>query len=108
MEISVVKAVLLGNSSVGKTSIRNRNKTGSFDSMVRPTIGADYEIVKRRVEGNDIKILIYDTSGQEKYDSLSKNYYRNSQMAIFVYSVDDKESFEKIESWMQKARDNTP
>lgn len=108
MNVYVGKLLFLGNSNVGKTSIRNRMTKGVYDPMIKPTIGGDVEILKTTVNGKGLKMMIYDTCGQEKYRSLANNYYKDTDVAVFTFAVDDKESFEQIESWLTKAKDNTP
>ncbi len=47
-----------------------------------------------------IKMQIWDTCGQEIYKSLISNFYRNSSLAVILYSIDNKESFEHAENWL--------
>ena len=51
-----------------------------------------------------IKLQIWDTCGQEIYKSLVSNFYRNSSLAIIVYSIDNRESFEHAETWLKELK----
>lgn len=63
MERYVGKAVLLGNSAVGKTSIKHRYCSKRFEEAVLPTIGVEYHIIMMPVDQKEVKIMLFDTSG---------------------------------------------
>ena len=103
------KVVLLGDSGVGKTCIISRYISGSFDSNSASTNGASY--ATKKVEYKDInKILIldiWDTAGQEKYKSLTKFFYKDAAVAILVYDISLKQSFDNIKKyWYQQIQEN--
>ena len=103
------KVVLLGDSGVGKTCIISRYISGSFDSNSASTNGASY--ASKKVEYKDInKILIldiWDTAGQEKYKSLTKFFYKDAAVAILVYDISLKQSFENVKNyWYQQIQEN--
>lgn len=104
------KVVLLGASSVGKTSIVTRVTSGAFDPTIKPTIGACYASKSFNVEDRTIKLQIWDTAGQERFKNLVPMYYRGSRVALVVFSVADKGSFDDVDFWVQsvKASSNTP
>ena len=82
------KLLIIGNSSVGKTSFLFRYADDSFTSAFVSTVGIDFKV--KTVFRNDkrVKLQIWDTCGQEIYRSLITNFYRNSSLAIVVYAID--------------------
>jgi small GTP-binding protein len=102
-----LKVVLIGTSSVGKTSIVQRATTGSFDDACLPTLGASYTIKSVQVGPRTCRLQIWDTAGQERYRSITPMYYRSAQAALFVYSIVDRDSFEYIDTGIENFRENT-
>lgn len=102
------KLVLLGDSSVGKSSIVNRFVKDSFDEFRESTIGAAFlsQTVTIKDDGQDVtvKFEIWDTAGQERYKSLAPMYYRNSNAALVVYDITQADSLEKAQSWVHELK----
>lgn len=98
------KIVLLGESSVGKSSILERLQNNSFDDNKSSTIGAAF-ISKKviRNEGLDlINLQIWDTAGQERFHNLTPLYYRNSNVAVIIFDLVHKDSFKKAGYWIDE------
>lgn len=99
IKIIGAKTVILGDTGVGKTSIALRFVNNSFMSYVDSTIGTSY-LTKTITVNNDVfKFFIWDTAGQEKYHSLASMYYKNAVIAIIVYDITKKKSFENVKKW---------
>ena len=99
--------ITLGDSGVGKTSIIKRFCENKFDDNNQSTIGINFSKKEMTFDKKDKIILkLLDTCGQEKYRSLAKTYYRNAHAALFVFSMNDKESFDKINVWMEFFNNN--
>ncbi|AMD19326.1 HBR425Cp [Eremothecium sinecaudum] len=101
------KLVLLGDSSVGKSSIVHRFVKDSFDEFRESTIGAAF--LSRTIKLADyddvmIKFEIWDTAGQERYKSLAPMYYRNANAALVVYDVTQEDSLIKAQSWVNELK----
>lgn len=95
------KIVLLGESSVGKSSILERLQNNSFNDNKSSTIGAAFVSKKIITTSNDlINLQIWDTAGQERFHNLTPLYYRNSNISIIVFDLDNLESFKKAEYWI--------
>lgn len=98
------KLVLLGDSSVGKTSLVNRFASDNFDAHTSNTIGAafitkEFESINGTQKG--VKFEIWDTAGQERYRSLTPMYYRNARAALVCYDLSNVVgSFEKSKYWI--------
>ena len=105
------KVVLLGESGVGKTSIINQFTTSEFQEDQISTTGASFSSKTFSFEetGKNLSFEIWDTAGQEKYRSLSKMFYKDAGVAILVYDITSKESFEQIKNyWVIQLREYGP
>ncbi len=98
------KLIMIGDVSVGKSSLINRAIKKSFKSAYSPTLGFDYFSYYIKIKNKVLKLQLWDTGGQEIYQSLVTNFYRNSSLAIMVYSIDDRKSFENIDIWLKEMR----
>lgn len=97
------KIVLLGESSVGKSSILERLQNNSFNDNKSSTIGAAFISKKIVTTSNDlINLQIWDTAGQERFHNLTPLYYRNSNVSIIVFDLNNLESFKKAEYWINE------
>ena len=99
------KLVLLGESSVGKSSIALRFVKDQFEEFRESTIGAAFltQTVVRD-ESTKVKLEIWDTAGQERYKSLAPMYYRNAHCAIVVYDITQPDTLENAKGWIRELR----
>jgi small GTP-binding protein len=106
------KVVLLGESGVGKTCIIARFINNVFQDNIISTTGASYTgktLTFDEYNGKSIKFEIWDTAGQEKYRSLTKIFYKDAGVAILVYDISRKESFDEIKNyWYNQVKDYAP
>ena len=102
-----LKIILLGNAGVGKTCIVGRYINNSFSNAYKSTIQAELNS-KVINEDNDtsIRLKIWDTIGQEKYRSITRQYYRDALGAIVVFDLTDKKSFDDVKEWMSDLKNN--
>ena len=102
----VLKLLLLGDSSVGKTSILLKYISNKFDESSISTVGVDY--MDKIIDYNKfkIKLQIWDTSGEEKFRTITKNFYRNADGLLVVFDLTKKESYDHIKSWINEAKEN--
>ncbi|KOC68385.1 Ras-related protein Rab-39B [Habropoda laboriosa] len=99
------RLILIGDSTVGKSSLLKYFTDGKFAELSDPTVGVDFFARLIKVEdGTRIKLQLWDTAGQERFRSITKSYYRNSVGALLVYDVCNRASFEHIPQWMMDAR----
>ena len=100
-KIDKINIITLGNSSVGKSSLIQRYVDEKFADTLA-TIGFNTKYKTRTLSnGEKLKVVFYDTSGQEKYNSLSYNYIKNSHGILLMYDISKKESFLKIKDWLK-------
>lgn len=88
-----IKLVLLGDSGVGKSSLVLRFVTQSFKPYSESTIGASFMSKVVELDGQTVKVQIWDTAGQEKYHSLAPMYYRGAAAAVVVYDLTRAERY---------------
>ena len=104
-----IKLVLIGDSGVGKTCIISRFTKNSFDVNPGSTIGASYASKTIEIPGTDesLDLDIWDTAGQERYKALTKIFFQGAKMAVLVYDITRKKSFESIQNeWLRVLKDN--
>ena len=95
------KVAVIGNSSVGKTSIISTLQKGVFEDRITPTVGATYISKIFETEYGTADLHIWDTAGQEKFRSVVPMYLRNSDAAIITCAVDSIESVQQLSSWIE-------
>ena len=100
------KIILVGDSSVGKTNLLTQYVDEKFSEKNISTIGIEFKnkIIELK-NGRKIRLQIWDTSGQEKFMSLTKNYFRGCNLALFVFDVTNKASFDDIQMWLNSFKD---
>jgi small GTP-binding protein len=94
------KVVVVGASSVGKSSIVQRLVQGTFTEEGTTTCGADFYTYTCPVNNDSVKLHIWDTAGQERFRSISKSYFRNAVGAILVYDITKMPSFDQLVEWL--------
>ena len=100
------KVVLLGDSAVGKTSLATQFVSKTYSKFQDSTIGAAFLSKQVEVDGRQIRFEIWDTAGQERYRSLAPMYYRNAKVALVVFDITNKRSFEGAKSWVSELMNN--
>ena len=98
------KIIVIGDSGVGKSCFTNKATKNIFKENYNATIGFEFFTFNIKFNDKIIKLQIWDTCGQELYRSLITNFYRNTSLAILVYAVNSKESFESLEMWYRELR----
>lgn len=97
------KVVLLGDSSVGKTSLVHRFIADAFNPHLANTIGAAFILKDHTYQNRTVKFEIWDTAGQERYKSLTPMYYRNALVALVCFDLSCPEtSFERAKYWIDQ------
>ena len=94
------KVIFVGDANTGKTSIINRIIDNPFNETYEVSIGIDFMSKNIRFRGQNIKIQIWDSAGQEKYKGLIPSYVRNSSIVFIVYDVGSRTSFENVNNWL--------
>ena len=105
---TTIKYVIVGDSSVGKSSLFLHFTEGQFRDNEKPTIGADTASKDMLLDKKGYKIQLYGVSGQEIFRQMNFGYYKNKAVALLVYEIDKRESFEHITRWMEDIKKNAP
>ena len=100
------KIITLGNSGAGKTSIIKRFVNDVFDEYQLSTLGNSFSFRTIKINNTNIKLNFIDTSGQEKFRSLSLSYFRHVDVVLFVFDLNEPKSFESIQYWMDFLNEN--
>ncbi|KAI0707755.1 ras-domain-containing protein [Earliella scabrosa] len=98
------KIVLLGDQSVGKTSLITRFMYDTFDNTYQATIGIDFLSKAMYLEDRTVRLQLWDTAGQERYRSLIPSYIRDCSVAIVVFDITNRQSFLSTSKWIDDVR----
>ncbi|KAL3068234.1 hypothetical protein niasHS_015785 [Heterodera schachtii] len=98
----LLKIILLGEAGVGKSSLMNQYVNRQFVSAYKATVGCDFLTKTITVDGTEVKMQIWDTCGQERFQSLGNAFYRGSDACILVFDVTNATSFKCLESWLDE------
>lgn len=98
------KILIIGNSSVGKTSFLFRYADNSFTSAFVSTVGIDFKVKTVIRNQKRIKLQIWDTAGQERYRTITTAYYRGAMGFILMYDVTNEESFNSVQDWVTQIK----
>ncbi|MCO5557111.1 hypothetical protein L7F22_010667 [Adiantum nelumboides] len=102
-----VKVIIVGNGGVGKTSLIRQFCKSHFLDDYKKTIGVDFlekHIYVKSLQ-EDVKLMLWDTAGQEEFNSMTRSYYRGAKAAVLCFSTTDRFSFESLESWKKKVEE---
>ena len=99
------KVLTLGDTTVGKTTLISHycDDDYKYQSKSISTVGIDTKSVKHYEDG--IKILFWDTAGQERFRNITSSYFKDADMVLFVYSIDNYEYFKSIQNWINQLQE---
>ena len=98
------KIIVVVDSGVGKSCLTMRGTKNHFEDFYSPTVGFEFFTFNIRINDKNIKLQIWDTCGQEAYRSLITSFYRNSSLAIVAYAINNQNSFNHIEAWLNEIK----
>ena len=102
------KIILIGDSNVGKTSLINRFMGFEFQENYACTINADFKIKTLSIDqSTGAELTVWDTCGQEKFRSLTRQYFKDAHGILLVYDVSNENSFKGLNLWLNEIRNNT-
>nr|XP_019959168.1 PREDICTED: ras and EF-hand domain-containing protein homolog [Paralichthys olivaceus]XP_019959169.1 PREDICTED: ras and EF-hand domain-containing protein homolog [Paralichthys olivaceus] len=99
------KIVLVGNSSVGKTSLLQRFCDNCFHSGTSATVGIDYSVKTIVVDSSQVALQMWDTAGQERYRSITKQFFRKADAVIVMYDITAQQSFTAVRQWLTSVKE---
>ena len=101
------KIIVIGDSSVGKSCLTTQAVRNNFVEFYQATVGFEFLTFNLRINSNVVKLQIWDTCGQEVYKSLISNFYRNCSLALIVYAINNRDSFEHAENWLNDLKNQS-
>lgn len=104
----VLKIVLLGDGTVGKTTIRLRYLGYGFQANYLQTIGADFALKDITINDQTFKIQIWDLAGQVSFDKIRINYLQGCHSAFIVYDVSNPDSYQSVQVWYEELASGLP
>ena len=98
----LIKAIVIGQSGVGKTSLQLRYCEDTFGINYCCTIGVDLRIKEVIIEGKKLKLQIWDTAEVERFRTISRAYYRGASAIAVVFDITDANSFKDVDNWLME------
>ena len=99
------KVIILGEAGVGKTSLIKISIGQEFDPTYNSSTSVTFNPKEMKYNNKKYMFNLWDTIGQEKFRSLTKIFYKNSKLVIFVYDITNKSSFKSLEYWINSVKD---
>ena len=96
----ILKMIVIGSASVGKSSLVHHYVHGSFSNSLMQTTGVEYSSKSLLFQSHTLKLQIWDTAGQERFKSITKTYYRGAKGALIVFDLTSKASFLQCREWL--------
>jgi small GTP-binding protein len=94
------KVVVVGSTSVGKSSMVERLIAGAFPDEIQSTVGVEFRSFLAQLDDHAVRLQIWDTAGQERFRSVSTAYFRDAVGAILVYDITNEDTFEDLGAWL--------
>ena len=101
------KVSIIGDTLVGKSSIIQRVLGKGFNDSNNPTTGFEFNILGAKINNKKLKLQLWDFSGQDDLETITKSMLFNSKLAILVYDISNKETFEHIDIHLKKFKEAT-
>ena len=101
------KIIWIGDSGVGKTCLLTKSQKNFFDQELKSTLGFEYYNITIKIKNKKILLQTWDTCGQESFKCIVNMFYKRAKLAILVYSIDNRKSFEGISFWLNEIRLNS-
>ena len=101
-----LKILILGDSSVGKTSLLLKYTDGYFPTIYVATIGVEYKIKKIVINNIAINLQIWDTAGQERFRSITQSFIKGADGILYVYDITQKKTFDDLKTWISQSEES--
>jgi Ras-related protein Rab-8A len=105
-DVTLIKLLIIGESAVGKSCLLLRFAEDQFSETFLSTIGIDFKVRLVEINGQKVKLQIWDTAGQEQFRTITKAYYRGAHGIMLVFDVTNVESFNQTRQWMTSIHEN--
>lgn len=91
-----VKICIIGSSNVGKTSLLLKYTESQFESNYQATIGIDFKFKILQVGEQKFRLALWDTAGQEKFQTITRSFYQNTHAFVFVFDLSKAETLKRL------------
>ena len=98
--------LIIGDSTVGKTSILTKYSSKTFNENYLATVGLDFFTKDEVIDNKIIRVKIWDTAGQERYKSLTRCFFQKAQGVMIVYDVNSEKSYNNLKFWIESLKSN--
>jgi Ras-related protein Rab-8A len=98
----LLKLIIIGDSSVGKTCLLLRFSDDQFPTSHMPTIGIDFRIKTINIMNKNVKLQVWDTAGQERFRTITQTYYKGAMGILLVYDCTEEVTFNNIQNWLKQ------
>ena len=108
---NIIELLIIGDQNVGKSNFIFRFTENKFNESHQVTIGMDVKVKNITIDNKVYKVQIFDTSGQEAFKSISRNYYLRAQGILLMFDLTNKYTFQNLEKWIKEiynVRDKIP
>eukprot|EP01035_Chromulina_nebulosa_P018893 gene18893-24689_t len=96
----LIRILIIGDTSVGKTSLLVRFNENNYIPNQKTTIGVDYKAKEIVIDNENIKLQIWDTAGQERFRSMTAAFYNRAQGIVLTFDVSQRSSFTNLKTWI--------
>ena len=100
-----LKILLLGDSTVGKTTLILKYVDGFFPTIHVATIGVEFKKKKINIDGININLQIWDTAGQERFRGVTKTFLKGAHGIILIYDITNQKTFENVKNWINQIKE---
>jgi Ras-related protein Rab-2A len=104
----LLKYIIIGNSSVGKSNLLLKFAHNKFLDEYQATIGVEFGAKNVEIDNKIFRVQIWDTAGQQNFRSITRAYYKNSVCALIVFDINNEDTFDSVQSWIQECKLQTP
>ena len=101
------RLILIGDSTVGKSSLLYHFKGKEDIADLSLTVGVDFHAKVINLEGQQIKLQLWDTAGQERFRAIIQSYFRNAVGGLLVFDITNRLSFEHLDGWLEEAKEGS-
>ncbi|KAI7832724.1 ras family-domain-containing protein [Gamsiella multidivaricata] len=100
----IISLIVIGDSGIGKSALLRQFSRGDFEYDVKPTVGTEMDLRPVSVLGKSLCLRLTDTAGQERYKSITRQYYRNAAGILLIYDVTARQTFNNLPRWLEDIR----
>lgn len=106
-EEELLKILIIGESAVGKSCLLLRYTDNRFTEAFMTTIGVDFKTKFLQIDGDEVKLQIWDTAGQEKFRAITKAYYRGAHGILVVFDISRRDTFIQTKGWIDSIKESS-